>query len=379
MEPSEPSDPLANIGFISLKDQASREIAGFQMDLDIPLPMELPPERENWRPETISWEAIIAGILKVLAYRPAHEHADYYRRFVLAVRPDIKSELTEAGILKARNGDFDLAIAIFRALEGLLPDSADTMLNLALVFEDKARKEAQRDGGGGQATEQDTERAFQAYKRALEVDPLFPQAHYNLAYFYLQQKNFEGAKEHLDAFLQHSNPEDFPDQREKARRISREIESWGQLDALFKKAFDAIQMGQEERGIENIQEFLRHFPKSWNAWFILGWGYRRLGRYREGKEAFLKSLAIKGDQPDTLNELAICLMELGEMDESYRKLKAALQLEPENTKVISNLGVLSMKRGNREEAAGFFRCVLEIDPQDPLAQRYLLMLSPNPE
>ncbi len=371
-DPQKQSDPLANIGFISLAEQPARDIAGFRLDPDVPLPVEFPSgDKQNWRPENITWEAIVAAILKVLVHRPDHEHTGYYRRFVPAVRPEIKSELTEAAILKARNKDYDLAIEILTALEALFPESADTKLNLALVYEEKARAAGRRGGAADDASEADTERAFQAYRRALEADPQFPQAHYNLAHFYLRQRNFERAKAHLDSFLRYGRPDEFTSQRERAERISREIGSWGELDNLFKKAFDAIRMGREEKGIGYIREFIEQFPGSWNAWFLLGWGNRRLGRYREAREAFEKSLELKSAHPDALNELAICLMELGEMEESRRRLEKALRLEPENTKVISNLGVLALKQGRREEAAGFFRTVLEIDPADPVARRYL--------
>ena len=76
-----------------------------------------------------------------------------------------------------------------------------------------------------------------------------------------------------------------------------------------------------------------------------------------------------------LNELAICLMEIGELAQSRARLREALALEPENTKVISNLGILSMKTGDRDEALGFFRTVLEIEPEDRIAVRYIQELS----
>ena len=79
----------------------------FSIDPDIPLPVEVP---ENFSMDELSWEMIIAGMLRIIADGSKEECADYYRRFVLAVRPGIMNEFTEAAILKARNGDFDLAL-----------------------------------------------------------------------------------------------------------------------------------------------------------------------------------------------------------------------------------------------------------------------------
>jgi lipoprotein NlpI len=63
---------------------------------------------------------------------------DYYRRFVLAVKPDIRREFTEAAILKAKNGDFDPALEIFDALDGLFPGLPEVLLNRALALEERA-------------------------------------------------------------------------------------------------------------------------------------------------------------------------------------------------------------------------------------------------
>ena len=163
----------------------------------------------------------------------------------------------------------------------------------------------------------------------------------------------------------------------EAKRIIREIEEQGLMDGLFQQAFDRIRMSKEEEAIALIGKFLASRPNVPNAWFLLGWANRRLGRYAEGRDAFLKALEIGSPHADLLNELAICLMELEELPESEKRLRQALALEPENTKVISNLGIVSLKAGKPEEALGFFRTVLEIDPADPVAARYVKNISEN--
>jgi len=366
MEGMAEADPLGNIRYISLADASVKSIGSFVIDPQILLPLELTADQGAWSAEQISWEAIVSAMLKLLAYNPTHEHAPYYRRFILAVKPAIEEEFTEAAILKARNSDFPIAIEIFKALEGLEPDRAETKLNLALVYEDCARFHTRRQESD--LAEKFNELAFWAYKRALAADPLLPESHYNLAHFYLEKKNFEKAREHLDLFL--SQAKDHKKIAE-ARAIIAEIDSWGKRERLFKEAFDFINLGREEEGIERIKLFLAANPKVWNAWFILGWGCRRLGKYSQGKEAFLEALKLNSVHVDTLNELAICFMELGEFEESYRRLSEALRLEPENAKIISNLGVLALKKGNKQEAASFFRSVLALDEKDPVALKYL--------
>jgi len=361
---------LANVAYVSIAQTKQRQIGDFILDPDILLPVELPPGVRSLNAGELSWEAIVAGTLKVLAWDQTNAHTEYYRRFVLAVKPDIKSEFTHVGILKARNGESEVAIEIFRALEGLFPDDAVTLMNLALAYEERARQMEKLE-----RTDQVDEfqaLAFEAYKAALAADPTEPTIHYNMAYFYLHQRSFEKAREHLQFFAKSGSDEK---RVREAKRIIREIDDQGLMDGLFQKAFDSIRMGKEEEGIAAITSFLSSRPGVPNAWFLLGWANRRLARYAEGRDAFMKALDLGSPHADLLNELAICLMELGELAQSRARLGEALALEPENTKVISNLGILALKTGNREQALGFFRTVLEIEPEDRIAAQYIERLS----
>jgi Flp pilus assembly protein TadD len=357
---------MSGVGFVSIAGTTQRQIGSFTLDPEILLPVDMPQGTPKENSSELSWEAIVAGALKVLAWDPQNPHTDYYRRFVLAVKPDIRQEFTHLGILKARDGDAELAIEVFRALEGLFPDDAATLLNLALVYEQRGRQHEKRENAEGE--EEYLGLAFEAYKRALAADPSEPTIHYNLAFFYLHQRSFEKAREHLQVFIKTGTG----DKRlSEARRIVKEIDAQGLMDGLFKKAFDAIRMGKEKEGIRYAEEFLASRPDFQNAWFLLGWAHRRLAEYTKGKEAFLKALEVGAPHADLLNELAICLMELGELPESRARLLEALKIEPENTKVISNLGIVALKAGNRDESLGFFRTVLEIDPDDRIAARYI--------
>jgi Flp pilus assembly protein TadD len=372
-------NPLERVGFISIEETTQRRIGELTLDPDILLPIELPPGESSFNLKELRWEAIIAGTLKVLAYDSNNSHADYYRSFVLAIKPEIREELTHLGITSSRNGKYDLALEVFKALEGLFPEDGITKMNLALVYDEYARHLEKRVDSPGEdpregvrlLMEECQGLAFEAYKRALAANPTEPVIHYNFAFFYLHQRSFEKAREHLAEYLKRGT--DHKMVRE-SQRIIREIDSQGLMNGLFRKAYDFIRMNREEEGIAAIRKFLESHPRVPNAWFILGWGLRRLARYAEGREAFLKAVSLGVPHADALNELAICLMELGELKESAARLREALRMEPENTKIISNLGIVSMKSGNSKDAEGFFRTVLEIEPGDAVARRYLDLL-----
>jgi Flp pilus assembly protein TadD len=361
----ETPDPLAGIGFIRIPEKLAETCTDFHLDPEVMLPVEFGVKKETWTSANITWEAIITGILRVLIVKPEHEHAGYFRKLVVALKPGIKQDFTQAGVIKARDKNFPIAIEVFQALAALFPQCAVSRLNLALVYEDAAEH--------NKNTNQDlfqeyTDSAFSAYKQALSCDPDFAEVYQNLGYFFLKQGSFKKAKEQFSRYLE---LEKNGEHRPLIKKLVTDLESLLHFDSLFKEAFDNITMGKEEQGIKKITILLEKNPDFWNGWFLLGWGYRRLKRFEDAKRAFLKALEKTQPNPDLLNELAITCMELGELEQSEKQLKQALKLEPHNTKIISNLGVVALKQGDTALAEGYFNTVLEFSPKDAVAQSFL--------
>ncbi len=365
---------LRRLVFIELPAGQARDIGGFRTDPAIPIPVETGRDAERFDPADLTWEAMVAGMLRVLAWAPDHEHAAYYRAFVRAVRPGILGELSEAGIIKARNKDWEIAEEIFRALAGLYPEAPEPLVDLAVMFEDRA--EAYTAAGKEALSEEMDERAFDSYKRLLALEPPFPPAYFNAAFFFLRRRNYERAKSLFETYAKIGDDED---KVQRSKEIVAKLGSQGYLDELFKEAYDLIRMNKEEEGLAKAKEFVERNPKVWNAWFLMGWAERRLGHWEEGRQAFEKALTLGAEGSDALNELAICLMELGLLDEARLRLEKALRLEPENGKLITNLGVIAYKRGRHAEAEGFFRSALEMEPEDQAAAAWLARLESGAE
>lgn len=363
------NEKLANIIYLTLPADAERRIGQFQLDPERLLPVET-TGGEDRDISDLSWEQIVATMLKILAYAPEHEDAGYYREFILAVNPGIVVELTEAAILKSRNGDYDLAEEIFLALRALEPTEPRTLVNLALLYEERVRSASRSDESSLETHY--TERALQTYQELWNSDDAVPEAHLNAGFFHMRLHDYARAREHLAVYAQTGTDDE---RREEAARAIREIDDHRLSDDLFRQAYDAVRAGNEAHGIELIRTFLEKNPDVWNAWFILGWGLRRLRQFDEARKAFERSLEGGPRQPDTLNELAICSMELDDLGTARSLLLEALTAEPENTKIISNLGILALKTGRTTEAAGYFRTVLDLEPNDRVAQAFLDQLS----
>jgi tetratricopeptide (TPR) repeat protein len=371
------TNPLESIFYITLPENYSLPENAFKIDTTIPLPVQSPVKNPaDFDISTLTWEMILAGILTVLAYDKNNQHIHYYRSLITTVKPNIKTELSQAAILKIKNEDFDIAEEIFTALHGLDPEDMRTILNLALFFDERA--ESYKKSGLLDEAEAYDDSAHNYYQQAMLAEPAVPDAFFNAGFFYLKQRNFTKAKNCFETYLSLSEKYEEDEvtdsdrrKRKRSEEIIQDINSRNLEDELFKSAYDFIAMGQEEKGLKSIKEFLETNPKVWNAWFMLGWALRRLERWDDAKAAFLKAVELGGNNPDTYNELAICCIELEEFSECKKFLSEALKIEPENTKIISNLGFLELKQGNISEAQKYFTIVLELDPNDVIAKKTL--------
>ena len=252
--------------YIKVPDEyaLAAKIPGF--DSSIPLPLLLTDEN-NFSAESISEEMILAGMLNVFAYDRDNQHIAYYRDIFKQLRPNILEEMTNAAILKIKNADFDLAEQLLFALERLFPEHIQTKLNIALLMDERSRFYEQ--AGAEDYADYYTDKAFQTYKEVLAAEPPLPEAFFNAGFFFIRQKNFPKAKSVFETYIATETAQDelTLHRKQKASELIKWIETQALDDELFKSAFDFIQMGEEEKALEKIREFLEHHPKVGNAWF----------------------------------------------------------------------------------------------------------------
>lgn len=377
-----PGNPLESIYYINIPENFNPSNGAFQIDKTIQLPVQRKTNEDpgNFNPEEITTEQILAGILTVLAYDSKNAHLDYYRSIIKQVKPNIKKELCEAAILKTKNEDYELAEEIFRALLGFDPEDSAVILNMALFLDQRA--DAYRRSGLNEDADAYDSDSLAYYEEAMEADPPLADAFFNAGFFYMKQHQFREAKDAFETYLaltcdvsDDELGENGLYKKERAQEIVNNINAQNIDDENYKAAYDFIKKGQEEKGIEAIRDFLQSNPKVWNAWFLLGWGLRRLERYSDAKTAFLQAIKFGADKNvDTYNELSLCYVQEKDFKSAKDCLMKAFAIEPENVKIVSNLGYLALAEGNKEEARKYFTSVLEFDPKDAIAANELLKL-----
>ena len=361
-----------SIVFLHVPDKIKNISGDFNINPKIPLPVELPDsDKESPDLEKLSLEMILAGILRIISGGETDEiplgWIDYYRHFVLTAKPEIYHELTVASIVKTQNGEFDMALEINAVLEGLFPLSPGVLLNKALILDSKADALEKN----GHEAERENAEAMAAFEAALSTDPVLPDTLFNAGFFFMRRKDFARARDYFTLYIGTNELEEIPeDKMKQAQKILKLISSQGLDDESVKEAYDCINKGNNEEALKKIRGFIERHPKAQDGWFLLGWTLRKIGRYSDGLQSLKKAVELGGSNCDIQNEMAICLMELGDLKGARKELEKALRKHPENTKIISNLGVLAQKDGRNDEASAFFRTVLELDPDDPLANHF---------
>lgn len=370
------TNPLESVYFLKLPEDYKLSDAAFPVDITIPLPIQKKDADSpgNFNMEELTVEQVMSGILTVLSHDRHNEHIPYYRSLILKMRPDIKKELTETAIIKAKNEEYDEAEEMFLALRSLDPDDMVSVLNTALLLDERGT--SYRAAGLIEDADAYDNDALSFYMSAMDAEPPLPDAFFNAGFFYLKQHKFVEARDCMENYVAltcDTSDEELGEngiyKKNRAQQIIDDIKSHNMDDEHFENAYRLISSGEAEKGIEAIREFLKTNQKVWNAWFMLGWGLRLLGRYDDAQSAFTQSLSCEGgkENADTYNEIAICCIEKNELDEAKKNLMCALKLAPENTKILSNLGCLARKAGDDTEAARYFTTVLEYNPNDAIA------------
>ena len=156
-------------------------------------------------------------------------------------------------------------------------------------------------GGGAY----DLKKAEKYYRKILEVNPLFPLAHYQIARIEFVAGNLYYA---LD-------------------EINKEIE----INPDFKRSYYVRGLingynGDLKNAASDFKEFLKWKKESWAGWNDLSWVYFTEGDYKNAKYAAIQGLVYFPQNPWLLNSYGVALINLGEKDKAREVLIKAKEI-----------------------------------------------------
>jgi tetratricopeptide (TPR) repeat protein/thiol-disulfide isomerase/thioredoxin len=199
------------------------------------------------------------------------------------------------------------------------------------------------------------DQAIREFTLALETEPDYAEAHYNLGTLYLKQGKPDEARRHLQRALQLRH--DYP-------------------DALNNLGLLAAQAGDMPEAIRYFKEAIAQRPDYALALFNLGNVYRREQRFSEAKPALERAVALAPDDPEVNYGVGMLYAQLNETDQALKYWQRALDLRPDYPEVLNNLGVLFLRQGRTAEAEEEFQKAMRVaadfdQPYLNLAQLYM--------
>jgi tetratricopeptide (TPR) repeat protein len=220
-----------------------------------------------------------------------------------AIKPDYKS-VDLVALCYSLAGQQDSALTYYTKLTEMAPDSADAYVKLGryeLVRSNykgaiKALEKAlQLDPNNTEATQiiaeaydrdGQTQKAIEAYQKAMKVNPEEKAFPFNLGLIYFKLSTSDSVSKDL-----------------QSQYLAKCAEMFGkviELDPTMKEPYDfksncEIQLKEYDKALATLQEAVKRFPDNGTFWFNLGVVYTHLNKAKEAKEAFdkAKELGIK--------------------------------------------------------------------------------------
>lgn len=207
------------------------------------------------------------------------------------------------------------------------------------------------------------------YRRLLERDPNYSAAHLGLGRIDFDQRNYEAAVERFETALVGQPPGSVVHHHlgRALRRLGRREEAAAQLELN-----DHVNVTFPDRLFASLQQL----NLSREAHIKRGTAAMRQGRPRAALAAFLDALEAMPDDPLTIFNVGMALIELDEKEQAEARLRQSIAINDNYRDPQYNLALILAERGDLEGAERHFRRAAEIDPEDVEARvRHANMLT----
>ncbi len=238
--------------------------------------------------------------------------------------------LHDLGVVAAREGQHDSAVARFERVIALRSDHADAWLNMALSL-----------GESGRHSD-----AVAAAKRAVALKPSCANSLAALAHVLSFTSDLEAADAACAQALS-INPASAP--------------------ARLRQAIIRRRMGDVKGSLASCDYLIALQPRSATGYLERGITLVEAGRQDEAEAAFRSALGRDPANGDALMGLSRCLIETDDPERALAELDRGIGQIKDGARLHMLRGLLHQKRGRFEDAFKGLRQAIELAPRDPIA------------
>ncbi|MDY6820113.1 MAG: tetratricopeptide repeat protein [Deferribacterota bacterium] len=235
--------------------------------------------------------------------------------------------LKEIGFLYLNNNKYDKAYEYFKKVLEIQPSDYQTLYFIAFISE----------------LNKNYKRAEEYYLKALEIRKDFAFAKKRLAVTYINEGKFEEAEDMLESI----------------DNASIDVDYYLIKSLLYKK------MDKIDNALDILLKAKKEYPASLEVLFELASIYEMQKEYDKCENILKEALALEPENPIFLNFLGYLYAELGKnLDEAYKLINKALEKDPDNPAYIDSLAWVLYKQKRYKEAYKLQKKALRSNPSE---------------
>lgn len=182
------------------------------------------------------------------------------------------------------------------------------------------------------------------FRNALQADPNFAVARYELARTYIQLQDWNSAY------------------RELNRTIDLQPQNY---EARLELANLLIRAGQLKPAEEQLDDLMLHQPDNPDVHLTRGSLLAARQELPEAIQELQKSISLNGHRGDLYLQLALLQLKNNELGPAELSFKRAIELTPQSSTPEMTLGAFYQSQERFPEAEKQFRAAIEVDPKNP--------------
>ncbi len=281
-------------------------------------------KRKSNKKTTPSKEQLINQAFKFHLQGNISEAAKYYQLFINQGFKDYRVFSNYGVILKDLGKLQDAELSYRKAIE-LNPDFADAHSNLGNILRDLGK----------------LNEAELSLRKAIELNPDFAEAHSNLGNILRDLGKLNEAELSLHKAIE-LNP-DFANAHFNLGNILKDLGKLKEAKLSYRKAIEIN-------------------PNLAEAHFNLGNILKDLGNLKDAELSYRKAIEIKPDYAEAYSNLGNILRDLDKSQEAELSTRKAIEINPDFAEAYSNLGSILSDLGNLKDAELSYRKAIEINP-----------------
>lgn len=350
---------LDELVFIDLKPEKKWGLNEMKWPNEMPIPIftsELATHIKENDIEKIPMLALLKGFVYYIgAEGDAQKVQSPYVEFLNAMDPDFYTSILHDAIKLAENDAFVEAILYFRAVTRIKPDSIDAWYNKARCYYDigilKENKEFNK-------------MAMHDFEKVCTLTTAISEVYYYLGFCYYADAQYTKAYEAWKLGLKGDLS---IDEKEEIVVAISKIEDHVQ----YEKGVKLILEGRHDEGLELLRAIEEVHDEWWELMFFIGVGLRMQELYEDAIGYFLKVLTLNTGHIQSMNELGMCFLAVGDIDAAKKHYTEALRLSPKNPELICNMGIVFLNEGNLLDAQANFEKAHVLSPDDEVIRMWL--------